>query len=582
MSESTAAATEDRLAALHRGFRAAYLDYLGVTEQLHAWAAAFPEICHLSSLGRTPEGRELWLLTLGPEPERRRPAVWVDGNMHASELCGCSVALGIAEDVLRLHVSPEAPLHGLPEHLRDTLRKVLFYVLPRMSPDGAEAVIRTGRWVRSVPRDRRPDRARPRWVAGDVDGDGQALLMRQRDPAGEFVEATEAPGLMLPRELEDAGPAYKLYPEGQIEPFDGHSVPDPHYLADNDPDLNRNFPWSWAPEPEQVGAGPYPGSEPESAAVVAFTSAHQNLFAWLNLHTFGGVFIRPLGQQPDNKMEPEDLAVFREIAEWNERLTGYPTVSGFEEFTYAPDTPLRGDMSDYAYHQRGCIAYVCELWDLFRELGMTRPRRFVDYYRQVGRAELLRLARWDAEHNGGRLFPVWRAVEHPQLGAVEVGGMDPRVGIWNPPYDRVAGICAGQAAAFLRVAALLPQVAFDQPRVEALGGELSQVRLTVRNLGYLATYGLPSARALAWNEPLHVLVEADGCELVEPASGRTEIGHLTGWGRGRQGAGSSAQSPRSRGSSGRRLLSWTVRGRGRLRVRAGCCRVGWVEQDVQL
>src|SRR5690606_21006211 len=72
---------------LDRGFRASYLSYDDLTAQVHGWAEAFPEFCRVSSIGTSTEGRSLWLLTIGPDPDRIRPAVWVDGNMHAGELC---------------------------------------------------------------------------------------------------------------------------------------------------------------------------------------------------------------------------------------------------------------------------------------------------------------------------------------------------------------------------------------------------------------------------------------------------------------------------------------------------------------
>src|SRR5205814_1406234 len=106
---------------------------------------------------------------------------------------------------------------------------------------------------------------------------------RKQDPSGEYVEDPELPGVMLPRRLEDAGPYYKLWPEGTIENFDGTHVPDPHYLSDNDVDLNRNFPHSWRPEPEQVGAGPFGASEPESRAVIAYACELWDLFARLGI-----------------------------------------------------------------------------------------------------------------------------------------------------------------------------------------------------------------------------------------------------------------------------------------------------------
>ncbi|HET9625342.1 MAG TPA: M14 family zinc carboxypeptidase, partial [Kofleriaceae bacterium] len=225
------------------GFRHAYLDHERLTAQLYAWVEAFPDVCRLTSLARTPEGRDVWLLTVGREPDRIRPAVWVGGNIHAAELAGSSVALAIAEDALRLHLEARpADALGLAPPIVERLRDVLFYVVPRISPDGAEHVLRVGRPVRSVPRDPRVERGTPRWIPGDADGDGQARTMRVRDPGGELVETREFPGLLVQRALDDDGPFYKLYPEGHIEHFDGKNVPSPHFLGDNPIDLNRNFP----------------------------------------------------------------------------------------------------------------------------------------------------------------------------------------------------------------------------------------------------------------------------------------------------------------------------------------------------
>lgn len=570
------------LASLSRGFRDRILDHDALTEQVNAWADAYPELCELRSLGRTPQGRELWLLLIGPEPGRERPSAWVDANMHASELAGSSVALAIAEDALRLHLQASAAVHGLPPHLCEVIREVRLMVLPRMSPDGAEEVLRTGRFIRSVPRDERPQRS-PRWRSHDLDGDGLALLLRRRDPTGEFVESTEIPGLMLPRELDDVGPFYKIWPEGSIEGFDGRTVPTPTMTGDNSPDLNRNFPYDWAPEHVQAGAGPFALSEPESRAVVDFVAAHPTIFAWLDLHTYGGVLIRPLGTQPDNKMHPGDLAIWRELEAFMEPLTGYPMVSGFTDFTYEPDTPLHGDLTEFAYHSRGALAYVCELWDLFRVLEMPRPPRFVDHYGRFDRELLHRLARWDASENGSRVFRPWVPVEHPQLGPVEVGGMDIRFGVRNPPPERLPRLCEQQTAAFLRLVAMAPRLWASELRVTALAKGLWQLELQVDNRGYLATYVVPSSKAHEWNEPLRAEVAVDGgATLVDEAEGLRALGHLEGWGRGRGMTLGSPGFPRGSGSVSTRMLRWVVRGAGRVTVRVGSCRVGWIERSVEL
>jgi hypothetical protein len=559
---------------LSLGFRNAYLDHERLTAQLHAWVQAFPSLCRVTSIARTPEGRDVWLLTIGPEPERVRPAVWVDGNMHAAELAGSSVALAIAETALRVHLDAE-PL-DLPASIVERLREVVFHVVPRISPDGAEHVLRVGRPVRSVPRDPRVDRGQPRWIPGDIDGDGQARAMRVRDPGGELVEAREFPGLLVERTLEDAGPFYKLYPEGRIEHFDGKHIPSPDFLGDNPIDLNRNFPWSWAPPHEQIGAGAFAASEPESRGIVEFATAHPEIFAWLNLHTFGGVVIRPLGHAPDAKLDPGDLAVFRQLEAWMAEHTGYPTVSGYEEFLYEPDKPLHGDLSDYAYNQRGALAYVIELWDLFKRLGMPRPPKFVQYYDRVSRADLVKLAWWDRDENDGRSFPPWRLFEHPQLGPVEIGGVDPRVGIWNPPLHALAEMCASQARAFLQVAALAPRLRISDIKRHPLPGGITRVEVAIQNDGYLGSYGLPSARKLDFNEPVYATATPDGCELVDPGAAHQRLGHLDGWGHGLHSGLNLPAYPGIRGNTNTAWAAYLVRGTGSLEVRIGACRAGFV------
>ena len=124
-------------------FRTQYLDYADLTAQLQTWAKSHPEFVSLSALGKSAEGRDIPLLTIGRNPEQHRPAVWIDGNMHATEVCGSSVALAMAEDLIAIHQGKnEAGAKPLPTHMADALRATLFYVVPRISPDGAEAILR--------------------------------------------------------------------------------------------------------------------------------------------------------------------------------------------------------------------------------------------------------------------------------------------------------------------------------------------------------------------------------------------------------------------------------------------------------
>lgn len=567
------------LAGLSQGFRQRYLPFADLEAQVHAWQHALPELVRLTSIGRSVEGRDLWLLTIGRDPDRIRPAAWVDANIHASELCGSSVALAIAEDALRLHLG-ETPA-DLPGHLCALLRDdVLLYVLPRMCPDGAERVLGTARFVRSNPRERRQGYTAPYWRHEDVDGDGLALLMRRQEPSGDYVESADFPGLMLPRRIEDAGPFYALYPEGVVEGWDGFHVPAPSLLSDNDTDMNRNFPYGWRAEPHQPGAGAFATSEPESRAVAEFATAHPEIFAWLSLHTFGGVYIRPSGHLGDKAMDQSDLALFHQIAEWGERYAGYPSVSGFEEFTYEPDKPLCGDLASFAYEQRGAAGLVCELWDFWKQSGLEVKRPFVMNFLRRTREDALTIARWDQAHNAGRIVGKWRPFEHPQLGAVEVGGYDPRIGIWNPPPDRLDEVCQGQVRVFLRMAALAPRLRLRDFACDAEGEGLTRIAGTVENIGYLPTYVLGVARSLPWNEAVRVEIEpGPGVELRAGERVR-RIGHLEGWGGFHKW--STPVFARSWNEPPRRRVEWVVRGQGVVLVRATSARLGAQELTLEV
>jgi hypothetical protein len=560
-------------------FRTKYLDYAELVRQLREWAERHPRFVRLGTLGKTAEGRDIPMLTIGPDPDTARPAVWVDGNMHASELCGSSAALAIAEDVIAIHAGKTAP--NLPAHMAEAIRDTLFYVVPRISPDGAEAVMKTGKYVRSSPVDARRHKGHAYWEAHDFDGDGRMGYMRQACDDGELVElplapgAADGPGVMVPRMPEDPPPYYKLYPEGRIVNFDGRRVPDPYFLSDNQYDFNRNFPYQWAPEPEQEGAGDYPGSAPETRAILDFATAHPEIFAWINFHTFGGVFIRPLGDKPDHKMDQGDLAVFRQVEAWAKDHTGYPTVSGFHEFLYEPETPLKGDLTDFAYHQRGAIAYAVELWDIFRQIGVETKKPFVDHYTKLDRKDFAALAKWDRDVNQGRVFRKWRKVKHPQLGEVEVGGLDLLVGISNPPFEKLAEVCTQQSAAFLRVAALAPRVAIEVVKRDVLGPHLTRVELRIVNRGYLGTYGLNSAKKLPHVEPLRLSAECEGdVQVGAPTALPIEIGHLDGWGRGLY-SGISIFAPWTRGNVHEKFVTLVAEGKGRLTVKVGSCRIGY-------
>jgi hypothetical protein len=203
----------------------------------------------------------------------------------------------------------------------------------------------------------------------------------------------------------------------------------------------------------------------------------------------------------------------------------------------------------------------------------------VDHYVQLERKDFLALARLDREENEGRVFKRWRKVRHAQLGEVEVGGFDARVGIWNPPLSRLADTCATQSAAFLRVAALGPRLTLEVVKKEKLGTGHTQVEIRIANRGYLGTCGIPSARKLPISEPLRLTTA--GAKLIAPAESIIEIGHLDGWGQGLFN-GASIFMPWTRGNVHEKFVTLVAQGQGKLTVKVGSCRVGYRTLEIEV
>jgi hypothetical protein len=201
----------------------------------------------------------------------------------------------------------------------------------------------------------------------------------------------------------------------------------------------------------------------------------------------------------------------------------------------------------------------------------------------VTRADLVKLAWWDRDENNGRCFPAWRPFDHPQLGRVELGGVDPRVGIWNPPLHELPALCLSQAQVFLRVAALAPRIRLGRVMRDPVGAGMTRVDIEVVNDGYLGSYGLPSARKLDFNEPVYAMAKtSDSCALVDPGSAHQTLGHLDGWGHGLHTGANLPAYPGTRGSTNAAWASYLVRGTGTLKLTVGACRVGFVTASIEI
>ncbi|TMG80727.1 MAG: carboxypeptidase, partial [Betaproteobacteria bacterium] len=60
--------------------------YAELSAILKAYAAEFPGWVHVESIGKSHEGRDIWVATVtnaATGPAHDKPAFWVDGNIHS-------------------------------------------------------------------------------------------------------------------------------------------------------------------------------------------------------------------------------------------------------------------------------------------------------------------------------------------------------------------------------------------------------------------------------------------------------------------------------------------------------------------
>ena len=81
-----------------------------MTRLLNEYAAAYPNLFSLESIGKSFEGRDVWLATVtnaGSGPALEKPALWIDGNIHATEVAGSSACLYFLHDLSKLYADVE-------------------------------------------------------------------------------------------------------------------------------------------------------------------------------------------------------------------------------------------------------------------------------------------------------------------------------------------------------------------------------------------------------------------------------------------------------------------------------------------
>lgn len=498
----------------------AFEELTGCLKQL---AQQYPNLATLTPLAKTLKDREIWLLTITDSatgPSEDKPAYYADGNHHAGEVTGSMAVMHFADYLLTNSQDPE---------IAALLKKYTFYLIPRMSPDGAECYLTTPTRLRSVDRMYPFETLQPGLQQKDMDGDGVIRMMRIKTPYGAWKVSDKDPRLMTLRTPGDSeGDFYNVYAEGYIEDFNGLDIqPAPEKFGY---DMNRNYPACWSHESIQSGAGPYPLSNIENKTLADFVISHKNIASVLTYHTHGGMFLYPPGTVPSAEAFKEDIKRYQEIGKIATAITGFDTVNVFDMFIPKGTVASSGAFDDYCHYDRGIPAYTVECWDIAPRSGIPHAWPLTNSKSpEQQEEEAYKQLMWLEKNVGPDVFVPWHTFQHPQLGEVEIGGYNYKFTFQNCPPKFLIEEVEKHTSFMLRHVRCLPSLHIDQVSAESLGGDIYRVSAVVGNTGYLPTYLTREAIKLKVDvKPKAVLSCAQGIEMADGKAEQT-LSHLQGF-----------------------------------------------------
>lgn len=537
-----------------------YYKYDELEKNLKYFSDKYPKLCDLESICVTEENRNVYAMTITNKKTGAaldKPAFHIDGNTHAGEVTGSMAAMH-AIDVLLTG-------YGEDKVITKILDRMTIYVVPRISPDGAETYLTTPYSIRSVNRVHNPENGGIR--SEDLDGDGVIRMMRIPTPYGAWKKDKDDSGIMAKRDPGDAdGDFYDIYVEGNFEAFDGDENLK-EKKEDWSLDFNRNYPYGWFPENRQAGAGKYPLSNPETKAMADWIIEHPNIGGVSTNHTSGGIILYPPGTRSSTAVSEKDINQFIEIANMGKEELGYEPLNIFDSFIADPANYDSGAFDDWCYQSQGIVAYTVELWDLAKRVRV--PLVWNARNKESAQDELKRFVacmKWVKE-NAPEYYEDWKPFHHETFGDVEIGGFNFKFSQQNPPESFLNGVLEQMTRFMIRFAQSMPRLTIDTLTSEKVSDDIYKVTAVVGNLGYLPTNLTEEAKNLNISKEVEVTIS--GGKVISGLE-KTKIGNLEGYGSTSTGTNFYGNISTDYNAKARKKLTWVVQAKSGTEITVSC------------
>ena len=445
-----------------------YSNFNDMTERLQNLASEYGDLTNLQSLANSPDGHEIWALTIGQGDVDQHPAVAVIGGANGAHILGSELAVQFAEDLLA-----RSDTDGVQALLSETT----FYVMPRINPDATEqyfADLRYERHGNSTETDEDRDGEFNEDPPEDLNGDGLITMMRVSNLTGDYSTHEDEPRVMTQIDTKkNVENRYRLLPEGRDNDNDEAYNED----GPGGVNINKNFTFNYPSfEP---GAGENMASQPETRAVLDFLfeqgwnvyavvsfGPENNLSDPLSFNR-GGV-----SQRVITGWYEEDIALNETVSEmYNETIS----------LTDAPNgEPQPGDLFQWAYFHYGRLSFSTPGW-------WTPPVMNDEGEKQSFDNNEAHYLAW-ADNQGIDAFVDWEEVDHPDFPeqTVEVGGIKPYQQ-FTPPYEAVDSIATQHTDFIIKLGEMRPNIEIANVTTEQVGDGLTRITLDIYNSGNLPT-----------------------------------------------------------------------------------------------
>ncbi len=477
-----------------------------LSASIQSLAREHPDFVRLSTLAKSTQGRNVWLLDIGFGDESVRlqnPAMLVVAGIEGDDLPGMEAAMAFAESLCERNES---------EEIRPLLETTSIYIIPCLNPDSAKRYYETPQFETSAnlkPFDNDNDGLIDEDGPDDLNHDGIISWIRIEDPKGKYISHPDDNRILVEADpIKGEQGKWLLITEGKDNDGDEKINED----GIEGVNFNKNFPFDYPWFDPQAGI--HQMSENETRALAEFVVSHPHIGIVFTFESQSNLLKKP--ESGDRSKDRDAQTKIRtEDAKYYEQLgKDYREILEIGKEIQTDPTP--GSFSNWMYFHRGRLSLSAPVWSPEIALALkkkekdeenedekdtedeskknkdTEEKKDEKKKDEDDRAKTERdYLKWLEERPEGLLdsFLPWRQeIEHPDFPGqkVEIGGFFPYAKK-VPPLNLLPDLKAKETEFLIQLAGKHPKIVIEDVKVKHLGAGVYDIRAYVKNDGYLPT-----------------------------------------------------------------------------------------------